>query len=136
MTSKFMTFYFSPEKVSPVQCYFFRTMRIAFSKMTYHQDNGCVGVVRRLSTPSWGSMTYKNKPFVTEWLWYWLDEHSSWKLYGDAEKIEEAYIKDQNEYAFTVDTTGFSYTLDLKGKRHGLCDDDPGMQLCFRMVTN
>ena len=97
--------------------YFFRTMQISFSGMMYRQNNGCAGAVRRLSTPSWGSMTYKNKPFVTEWLWYWLDEHGSWKLYGDAEKIEEAYVKDQTEYAITVDTTGFSYTLYLKGKR-------------------
>ena len=101
-------------------CFSFN-MRIEFSSMTCrHTRRGSADAVRRLSTQSWGSMTYKNKPFVTEWLWYWLDEHDTWRLYEDSEAIEEAFIDKQQTYSFTIDATGFSYELDFDGKRSAI----------------
>ena len=96
-------------------------MTLTFTNMTYRDNvSGSSDSVRRLSTQSWGSMTYKNKPFVTEWLWYWLDEHDTWRLYEDSEAIEEAFIDEQKTYSFTIDATGFSYELDLDGKQSAI----------------
>ena len=98
-------------------CFSFN-MRIEFSSMTCrHTRRGSADAVRRLSTQSWGSMTYKNKPFVTEWLWYWLDERFAWQPYEASELIEEAYLDDQVVlFSLNVDVSGFSYTLNFKGR--------------------
>ena len=94
-------------------CFSFN-MRIEFSSMTCrHTRRGSADAVRRLSTQSWGSMTYKNKPFVTEWLWYWLDERFAWKSYEASELIEEAYLDDKLVFSLT---SIFSENTSLSSK--------------------
>ena len=84
--------------------------------MTYDNRESEAEAVRRLSTPSWGLATQRNKPFVTEWLWYWSECEFRWQVYTDSQQIEEAFQANQDTFEFYKDETGYvQYELRFKG---------------------
>ena len=83
--------------------------------MEYHWGN-VSGEVQRLSTPSWkDSFRRLVEPYVTQWLWYWQDEHKVWQQYDQTEKIEEAFVENRSQFTFTVAATTHEYKIYLKG---------------------
>ena len=89
-------------------------MEVNFEQQKWVSGGKIHGDVRRLEIASWG--VNKEKPLLTQWLWYFLDDYEMWQTCDFPHAIEEAYVDGNVEFEYTRSDSMFRYKLHFLGK--------------------